>query len=343
MLQSVNPALLRMWRLHHEREVLGQECSVLWKDAERAEPIMAELIGAGTWTGEREAIRRDGTTFPVEVTATVVRDQHGQPICLMSALSDVTERKRADQDRRKLQAQLLQAQKLESLGRLAGGVAHDFNNLLTVILSHCDMAAARIDAGHPLQAAFKGILDAGERAAALTRQLLAFSHKQVLELQVVPLNAVIEQIMRMLTRIIGEDIVMELRLASKRSILADAVQVGQIIMNLAVNSRDAMAGGGRLVIETADVDLDAGDARLIPRSPRVPTCCSRCPTPAPASPPRCWRGSSTLLHDQGAGEGDRAGAGHRLRHRRAAPGDDRGLERARPGHHVPHLPPRGGP
>ncbi len=270
VLQFVNPAFLRMWRYDSEREVLGKTCAALWKDIERSEDVMAEIRSVGVWSGEREGVRRDGTTFPVDVTATVVKDQQGRPICMMAALSDATERKRADEDRRGLQAQLLQAQKLESLGRLAGGVAHDFNNLLTVILSHCDMAAARIEAGDPLQSSLKAILDAGERAAALTHQLLAFSRKQVLELQVVPLNAVIEQIIRMLTRIIGEDIVMELHLASTRSILADAVQIGQIIMNLAVNARDAMPGGGRLAIETTDLELEAGDPRLNPALPPGP-------------------------------------------------------------------------
>jgi PAS domain S-box-containing protein len=270
VLQFVNPAFLRMWHYDTEREVLGKTCSAFWKDAERSEEIMAELRSVGTWTGEREGVRRDGTTFPVDVTATVVKDQSGRAICLMAALSDASERKRAEESRRGLEAQLLQAQKLESLGRLAGGVAHDFNNLLTVILSHCDMAAARIDADHPLRASLRAILDAGERAADLTHQLLAFSRKQVLELQVVPLNAVIEQIIRMLTRIIGEDIVMELHLASTRTILADAVQIGQIIMNLAINARDAMPAGGRLAIETANVELGAGDPRLNPAVPPGP-------------------------------------------------------------------------
>lgn len=165
-------------------------------------------------------------------------------------------------ERRQLEKQLLLAQKMEAIGQLAGGVAHDFNNLLTVIISYSELLLQRLAPGEPLRAQVEEIQKAGDRAAALTRQLLAFSRRQVLAPQVLDLNAVLENIHKMLERLIGEDI--NLVSACARGlgrVKADPSQIEQVIMNLAANARDAMPKGGKLTIETADVELGEDYAR----------------------------------------------------------------------------------
>ena len=158
--------------------------------------------------------------------------------------------------------QLRQAQKLEALGRLAGGIAHDFNNLLTAILGYGSLVRGRLGPDSPSMRDLEEILRAADRAARLTRQLLAFSRQQVLEPRVLDLNAVVTDLDRMLRRLIGEDIDLVTAPAEGLGrIKADPGQLEQVLLNLIVNSRDAMPGGGKLTIETADVDLDEGPAR----------------------------------------------------------------------------------
>ncbi len=175
---------------------------------------------------------------------------------------EIAERKLAEADRERLQGQLLQVQKMESVGRLAGGVAHDFNNILTAILSYAELCLMKLPGDHPVRGYASAIRDASEKAASLTHQLLAFSRKQVLEMRSVDLNAVVEGMARMLRRIIGEDVVLEIRTdEALRPILADKGQLEQVLMNLAVNARDAMPQGGSLIIGTEPVrrgDLPAG-------------------------------------------------------------------------------------
>jgi len=155
-------------------------------------------------------------------------------------------------------AQLVAAQRLEAVGRLAGGVAHDFNNLLSVILTYSGLVIDQLHAADPIRGEIEQIHAAGQRAAALTRQLLAFSRKQILEPRITNLNSVIAGIENMLRRLVGEDVNIEVHSAHDLgNALADPGQLEQVIMNLAVNARDAMPGGGKLTIETANVDLDA--------------------------------------------------------------------------------------
>jgi two-component system cell cycle sensor histidine kinase/response regulator CckA len=170
-------------------------------------------------------------------------------------------------DKRRLEEQLRQSQKLEAVGRLAGGVAHDFNNLLSVILGYCDLIAPRL-AGHPAAADLLEIRHAGESAASLTKQLLAFSRKQVLSPQVINLSATIVQMDRMMRRLIGEHIEL-VTLPAERlgNVRADPSQVEQVVMNLVVNARDAMPNGGKLVVETADVELDPAHAEGLGAAP----------------------------------------------------------------------------
>ncbi len=177
-------------------------------------------------------------------------------------ISDITERKLAEADREKLTAQLVQAQKMESVGRLAGGVAHDFNNLLTVINGYSGFLVSRLAATDPLRPYAESIGKAGERAAALTRQLLAFSRKQVIQPRELDLNAAVAEAAPLLRRLIGEDIELVTRLdSSLGSTVADPDQISQVIMNLAVNARDAMAEGGKVTIATDNIDLSDQDAR----------------------------------------------------------------------------------
>jgi len=179
-----------------------------------------------------------------------------------TVFQDITERKRAEEQREELQSQLLQAQRLESVGRLAGGVAHDFNNMLNVILGYGEIILNQLRPGDPLREDVKEIVEAGHRSAALTRQLLAFSRKQTLKPEVLDLNKVIQELENMLHRLIGEDIELELVLSEDIArVMADPGQIEQVIMNLAVNARDAMPKGGKLLLETANVELDEAYAR----------------------------------------------------------------------------------
>jgi two-component system cell cycle sensor histidine kinase/response regulator CckA len=177
-------------------------------------------------------------------------------------ITDITDRTNAEEALRESEEQLRQAQKMEAIGRLAGGIAHDFNNLLTAILGYSDLLLARLRPGNPLSGEVEEIKRAGERGASLVRQLLAFSRKQVLAPHVLELGRVVVGMERILRRLIGEDIALDILTADTGCVKADPVQIEQVIINLAINARDAMPLGGRLTIETRDVELEQGDARV---------------------------------------------------------------------------------
>ena len=181
----------------------------------------------------------------------------GEAEYLLGISEDITDVKQAEEEHRKLEGQLRESQKLEAIGRLAGGVAHDFNNLLTVVLGHTGFAIETTREGEPLRADLEAIQKAGERAAALTRQLLAFSRRQVLEPDVLNLNTVVTSVESMLRRLLGEDIEIVTRLDDDLgNVLVDPGQLEQVLMNLAVNARDAMPSGGRLTLATENVEID---------------------------------------------------------------------------------------
>jgi len=203
---------------------------------------------------EWRMLRADRTLFWARLDATTVQDASGAVVSRV-VMSDITERKREQAEKVKLEAELQQARKMESIGRLAAGVAHDFNNLLTVINGYSSMLLRRLSAGDPLRASLTEIHEAGGRAAGLTRQLLAFSRKQVLLLRRLDVSRLVEGMRPMLERLVGEDVELCVALRAERGMVhADPHQLEQVIMNLAVNARDAMPGGGRLLIETACVD-----------------------------------------------------------------------------------------
>ncbi|MGB2635884.1 MAG: PAS domain S-box protein [Candidatus Acidiferrum sp.] len=191
---------------------------------------------------------RDGRTFEVEIISHELR-YAGKRVRLVVG-QDISER-------RQLEGQLRQAQKMEAVGRLAGGVAHDFNNLLMVIKGHTELLLGALEPAQPITRKIEQIDRSADRATALTRQLLAFSRMQVLQPQVINLNAIIEEMGKLLPRLIGEDIELLIRTDEDLgTVRADASQMEQVIMNLAVNARDAMPNGGKLVIETANAELD---------------------------------------------------------------------------------------
>jgi two-component system cell cycle sensor histidine kinase/response regulator CckA len=194
--------------------------------------------------------RKDGSCFPVCVEGTVIRDEAGRPHSRVIFVSDLTQKK-------ELEAQFMQAQKMEAIGRLAGGVAHDFNNILGVIMSFSEIALRHAEHDHNLTEPLNEIMTAAQRAARLTRQLLAFSRQQDFFPKSVDLNSVIDRAVHMLTRIVGEDISIVVHQKPDLAFIqSDPGQIDQILMNLAVNARDAMPGGGNISIETSEAVID---------------------------------------------------------------------------------------
>ena len=235
-------------------------------------------------------------------------------------------------DRKQLEEQLRQAQKMEAVGRLAGGIAHDFNNLLMVIQGYADLMTERLAEGDPLRRNAEQIQTASQRATSLTRQLLAFSRKQMLAPKVLSIQSVVAEMEKILRRLIGEDIQLETSSVPDLGLVkADRSQIEQVILNLAVNARDAMPEGGRLTIETANVDLDksfshssvhafAGAVRDAGRHRQRLRHGRRNPSPH----------LRAFLYDQGKGQGHRARPRDRVRHRQAKRRLRVGLQRAGP-------------
>jgi PAS domain S-box-containing protein len=254
----VNPAFEQITG-YARAELIGQNPRVLKSgkhDDAFYRSLWASLTAGEAWSGLITNTRKDGSVFEAAAVIFPVRGADGDVVSYVAGMHDTTHQRR-------MEAELRQAQKMEVAGRLAGGVAHDFNNLITVITGRAQLLL-RADAVTPAQRRdLELIRETGDRAAALTRQLLAFSRKQTIAPRVLSLNKTLEGMKRMLGRLIGEDI--ELVIAPGEGIgnvTADPGQFEQVVLNLVVNARDAMPDGGRITITTADVRLDAGDARL---------------------------------------------------------------------------------
>jgi PAS domain S-box-containing protein len=208
-----------------------------------------------------EVIRKDGRKLYGEVSVSLIRSSTGEPVGFRGIARDITERKRAEKEMAALQEQLTQSQKMEAVGRLAGGIAHDFNNLLTVIKGYTQLSLLDLKENNPLWENIQEIQKATERAANLTRQLLAFSRRQILDPKVLDLNSLLRDTEKMLRRMIGEDIELVTRLSEGLGkVKIDPGQIEQVVLNLAVNARDAMPSGGKLTIETANAQSDEGYA-----------------------------------------------------------------------------------
>jgi PAS domain S-box-containing protein len=243
-----------------EEELLSVDWShqVYQDPEERARRVQESREAHRIEGAEAHWKKKDGTPINVRLSGRVVRNAAGNPVGYEMMVEDVTAQ-------RALEEQFRQAQKMEAVGQLAGGVAHDFNNLLTAILGSADLLLLDLPQADPRREDLVAIRDAGERAATLTRQLLAFSRRQVLQPRVIGLNQVVSGLGKLLPRIIGEDIQLELNLAPDlASVSADPGQIEQVILNLAVNARDAMPDGGRLTIATANAELDAAYAQRHP-------------------------------------------------------------------------------
>src|SRR5580698_5671349 len=252
---DANPAFLDLLGTSSD-ELLGQHIFGLYADNDKWFDLADFLRSAAPFKGlTAEWKRKDNSTTVVRISGRAVANG-GEGLVFELFAEDVTER-------RALEQQLRQSQKMEAIGRLAGGIAHDFNNLLMVISGYSEFLLERLGAEPHLRGPAQEIASAAERASSLTRQLLAFSRKQMLAPRVVNLNDVATENVKMLTRMIGEDI--DLVIAPSPdlwSVRADAGQIEQVIMNLAVNARDAMPSGGKLTIETSNVTLDEDYARL---------------------------------------------------------------------------------
>jgi PAS domain S-box-containing protein len=251
-IQYVNPAFERITG-YSQAEAVGQNPRFLKSGKHTTafyQTLWATITAGQVWQGRLVNRKKDGTLYTEEATISPVRNESGEIASYVAVKRDVTRELR-------LEEQYYQAQKMEAIGRLTAGVAHDFNNILTTINGFSELMSLELAPDDPLQDSVKKVLGSGQRAAGLVRQLLAFSRKQIVQPAALNLNEAITSLDKMLRRIIGEDVELETIPAPGLWLTkADPVQVEQIILNLAVNARDAMPQGGKLTIETANVTLD---------------------------------------------------------------------------------------
>jgi len=206
---------------------------------------------------ETTMFRKDRSLLPVEIHGVLILDEQGRPESLQGITRDISERVAAEARHKALEQQLAQAQRLESVGRLAGGVAHDYNNMLSVIIGYADMALHKVDLEHPLRSDLEEILKAARRSADITRQLLAFARQQTIDPKILDLNSTVASMLTMLRRLIGEQIDLAWMPASQVwPLKVDPSQIDQILANLCVNARDAIEGVGQITIETANRTFD---------------------------------------------------------------------------------------
>ena len=221
-----------------------------WRN--EVQPHLAQLKSRGHHAGDIRHVRADGTEFSTFMSTSVLKDLAGTPCGMLAIARDITERQQAERNQQSLQAQLVEAQKMESIGRLAGGVAHDFNNHLCCVLGYAELVLETLDPPASIREPMEQIRNSAQQAADLTRQLLAFSRKQILQPHPMNADAAIVKQLSILSRLLGEDISIKLGLrASPTLAMMDGSQFQQVLMNLCVNARDAMPGGGELRVETS--------------------------------------------------------------------------------------------
>lgn len=220
-------------------------------------PIVRGLMGEHHTVDDMMVVHPDGKRVYLQVFGSPVKDMKGNVIASLVSFSDITDQKAAEKEREKLQNQLMQSQKMESVGRLAGGVAHDFNNMLSIILGNAELILEDLAPDSPFKSNMKEIYKAAERSANLTRQLLAFARKQTVAPKVLDINEELEKMLSMLNRLIGEDITLNWHPGKNlKPIKIDPSQIDQIVANLCVNARDAIQGIGKVTIETKKISFD---------------------------------------------------------------------------------------
>ncbi len=258
---SANPALARMYGYDSPRELIDSIANI--ETDQYVNPLdritMKMLYEKYGYVEkyETQLYRKDKSRIWISMNARAVRNADGAVLFYEGTAEDITSRKKAEEEKRSLQSQLLQAQKMEAIGTLAGGVAHDFNNILTALIGYGNLLQMNIEKDNPLRVYVDQIIASSEKAANLIQSLLAFSRKQVIELRPYKVRTIITGIEKLLKRLLTEDIELKVTLSDKKStIMADITQMDQVLMNLATNARDAMPGGGRLTIEATEVELD---------------------------------------------------------------------------------------
>ena len=331
---AVNPAGLRLLGVDTVEELQGRNAGDFYCDPGAREEWLRRMRSEGYVQDYAIEVRSArGERRTVLETSTAVKDEGGVVSAIRGFLRDVTEQRR-------LAEQLQQAQKLEAVGRLAGGVAHDFNNLLTVISGYTELVLKRLGENDPLRPELEEIHQAGQRAADLTRQLLALGRRQVMSPEALDLNRVVAEIEKLLRRVIGEDVELVTRLQDGLwTVRADPGQLAQVILNLAVNARDAMPRGGQLHLSTANVELDETSARRqLGAAPGAYAVLEVRDNGIGMDDSVLAPHLRALLHHQGARQGDRPGARHRLRHRAAERRPRHRGQRSRARLELPDLP-----
>jgi two-component system, cell cycle sensor histidine kinase and response regulator CckA len=266
----VNPKMCAMLGYTEQELVGGNFVHVTFADDVERQAALVSQLRAGaidSFTMDKRYVRKDGGVVWAKLTASLVRRPTGEPDYSIAIVEDVTAVKRSEVEKESLQAQLMQAQKMESIGRLAGGVAHDFNNVLQIITGCAEMAAADAEGIPAVRQSIEQIRSAARRAAELTRQLLAFARRQAAAPRVIELNDAVAGTLKLLTRLLGEDIELVWRPGyGVGNVRIDPAQVDQVLANLCVNARDAIGGPGRITIQTRRVVLGERDVAAHPGS-----------------------------------------------------------------------------
>jgi PAS domain S-box-containing protein len=237
------------------QEAVGKDCWELMHGTK--EPIDGCPCTRMKISGKRETLEVKAGNKYLDVTVDPILDANGNIVCAVHTMTDITDKIRSADERKKLEAQLLQSQKMEAVGQLAGGIAHDFNNCLSTIIGFAELAKLRLKDDEPLRENIDHIIGGAEKAANLTRSLLAFSRIQVMDMKPVNLNEIIGRVIKFVARIIGEDVRLKAELSEQDLyIMADTGQIEQVLLNLSTNARDAMPEGGSLVLRTERIDLE---------------------------------------------------------------------------------------
>ena len=256
VLTYINPAVMKLLGYEQENELLGKTVLEFWASEDEARRAWGTTFSAGSWIGELTAKRKDGSPLHLQTATAVVKDKTGKAIAMMGSFSDLTERKELEQ-------QFLQAQKMEAIGTLAGGIAHDFNNLLQITMGFSELLLLQREESDSAYADLQKIHQAARTGRDLVRRLLTFSRKTESNQRPINLNQQIKHVEQIVSRTIPRMIQIEMNLAEKLGVInADASQIEQLVMNLMVNARDAMPEGGKLIIATESVTLSEQYCKL---------------------------------------------------------------------------------